>query len=217
MRRLKEKMVGKEDLFVWIDLHKQRWHVTIRTFDVELSSASLPGDWGSLCRLLERYAGHRLQAVYEAGYFGFWLYDQLREHGIECLVTPPSLVPQEYGNRVKTDRRDSRKLAHLLAKGPMGSDSDKVYSTHSCASDVRMVTKEYRRPKSRYHFVLTTRFIFLAVDLVRACFRPYFCGLGVKSISRLPISVNGLPKFSRSLSKTSSRWAGSSRMIMPFL
>jgi transposase len=32
-------------------------------------------------------------------------------------VTPPSLVPQEYGNRVKTDRRDSRKLAHLLAKG----------------------------------------------------------------------------------------------------
>jgi transposase len=33
------------------------------------------------------------------------------------MVTPPSLLPQEYGNRVKTDRRDSRKLAYLLAKG----------------------------------------------------------------------------------------------------
>ena len=117
MRRSKEKRVGKEDLFIGIDLHKQRWHVTIRTWDTEVFSASIPGDWGSLRRILDRYPGQRLQAVYEAGYFGFWLHDQLMESGIECLVTPPSLVPQEYGNRVKTDRRDSRKLAHLLAKG----------------------------------------------------------------------------------------------------
>jgi transposase len=117
MGRLKEKRVGKEDLFVGIDLHKQRWHVTILTLDIEVFSASIPGDWGSLHRILDRYAGHRLQAVYEAGYFGFRLHDQLMESGIACLVTPPSLVPQEYGNRVKTDRRDSKKLAHLLAKG----------------------------------------------------------------------------------------------------
>jgi transposase len=39
------------------------------------------------------------------------------DSGIDCLVTPPSLVPIEYGNRVKTDRRDSQKLAYLLAKG----------------------------------------------------------------------------------------------------
>jgi len=39
------------------------------------------------------------------------------EYGAKCIVTPPSLIPQEYGNHVKTDRRDSRKLAHLLAKG----------------------------------------------------------------------------------------------------
>jgi transposase len=68
-------------------------------------------------RLLQRYKDHRIQAVYEAGYFGFWLYDRLTEHGVECIVTPPSLVPQGYGNRVKTDRRDSRKLAYLLSKG----------------------------------------------------------------------------------------------------
>jgi len=33
MGKLREKMVGKEKLFVGIDLHKQRWHVTIKTFD----------------------------------------------------------------------------------------------------------------------------------------------------------------------------------------
>jgi transposase len=117
MRRPKHQMTSGEDLFVGIDLHKQRWHVTIRTRDVELFSASIPGTWESLQRVLTRYSGHSLQAVYEAGYFGFRLHDRLVAHGIPCIVTPPSLVPQEYGNRVKTDRRDSRKLAHLLAKG----------------------------------------------------------------------------------------------------
>ena len=39
------------------------------------------------------------------------------EYGAECIVTPPALIPQESGNRVKTDKRDSRKLALLLAKG----------------------------------------------------------------------------------------------------
>jgi transposase len=117
MRRSKHQVTHEEDLFVGIDLHKQRWHVTIRTRDVELFSASIPGTWESLHRILARYSGHSVQAVYEAGYFGFRLHDRLVDHGIPCIVTPPSLIPQEYGNRVKTDRRDSSKLAHLLAKG----------------------------------------------------------------------------------------------------
>ena len=117
MRRPKHQMTNGEDLFVGIDLHKQRWHVTIRTRDIELFSASIPGTWESLQRVLTRYSDHSMQAVYEAGYFGFRLHDRLVDHGIPCTVTPPSLVPQEYGNRVKTDRRDSSKLAHLLAKG----------------------------------------------------------------------------------------------------
>jgi hypothetical protein len=39
--------------------------------------------------------------------FGFRLLDNLVVHNIPYLVTPPSLVPQEYGNSVKTDRRDT--------------------------------------------------------------------------------------------------------------
>jgi transposase len=117
MRRQEKQRVRDEQLSVGIDLHKHKWHVTIRTFDVELFSASIPGSWASLQRVLGRYDGNRIQVVYEAGCFGFWLYDVIVDHGFECFVTPPSLVPQEYGNRVKTDRRDSRKLAHLLAKG----------------------------------------------------------------------------------------------------
>jgi transposase len=106
-----------EHLFVGIDLHKVSWHVTIRTTDVELFSGSVPGRWEVLQLLLHRYKGSPIHMVYEAGCFGFWLHDRLIEHGVDSMITPPSLIPQESGNRVKTDRKDSRKLAHLLAKG----------------------------------------------------------------------------------------------------
>ena len=106
-----------ETIFVGLDLHQRQWRVTIRTAEVELASATLPGDWHSLRRLLERYPGHPVEVVYEAGCFGYWLHDRLIEFGARCVVTPPSLLPRESGNRVKTDKRDSRKLALLLAKG----------------------------------------------------------------------------------------------------
>jgi transposase len=77
----------------------------------------MPGRWDVLRKLFDRYRDYRITAVYEAGYFGFWLHDRIVSYGAECLVTPPSLIPLEYGNHVKTDRRDSRKLAHLLATG----------------------------------------------------------------------------------------------------
>lgn len=115
MKKIKSLEHG-EAIYVGIDLHKKTWHVTIRTTDVELFSGSIPGSWDHLYKLLDRYPKSNQIAVYEAGYFGFWLHDKLVEHGVECKVTPPSLIPIEYGNKVKTDRRDSRKLAHFLAK-----------------------------------------------------------------------------------------------------
>ena len=117
MKRGRKETKSGEDLFVGIDIHKKTWHVTAQTVDIELFSRSIPGKWEALNRLLNRFKEYEITVVYEAGYFGFWLYDRLVGCGIDCIVTPPSLVPQEYGNKVKTDRRDSRKLSYLLAKG----------------------------------------------------------------------------------------------------
>lgn len=117
MKKTEKELKLGESVFVGIDLHNAKWHVTARTAEIELFCGSIPGKWEALRRILERYRGSQIQAVYEAGYFGYWLRDHLLKYGAECIVTPPSLIPQEYGNRVKTDRRDSRKLAHFLAKG----------------------------------------------------------------------------------------------------
>ena len=93
------KQVQGEELFVGIDLHKRRWHVTIRTADVEIFSNSIVGRWEDLRRVINRYKGCRIHAVYEAGYFGFWLFDHLTKFGVQCIVTPPSLIPHEHGMR----------------------------------------------------------------------------------------------------------------------
>ena len=117
MKRKPKQINQGEELFIGIDLHKRTWHITIKTADIEVFSGSIPGRWEALTKLLDRYKGAQIHAVYEAGYFGFWLFDKLTAHGINCIVTPPTLIPQEYGNRVKTDRLDSSKLARFLAKG----------------------------------------------------------------------------------------------------
>ena len=111
------KQIQGEELFVGIDLHKKRWHVTIRAVDVEIFRSSIVGRWEDLRRILNRYKDCRIHTVYEAGCLGFWLFDLLTHYGVDCIVTPPSLIPKEYGNRVKTDRLDGRKLAQLSAKG----------------------------------------------------------------------------------------------------
>lgn len=104
-------------VFVGVDVHKRQWFVTVRTAEVELFCGSINGDWPSLRGLLERFDPARVTVVYEAGFSGFWLHDGVVAWGGRCVVTPPSLVPMAYGNRVKTDKRDSRKLAWLLSLG----------------------------------------------------------------------------------------------------
>ena len=75
----------------------------------------------SLRRLAKRLLAAAPQAVvrvvYEAGPCGFALQRKLEKLGLCCEVVAPSLIPVKPGERVKTDRRDARKLAKLLRGG----------------------------------------------------------------------------------------------------
>lgn len=118
VRYERNSIEGKGRIDVGVDLHIQRWHVTVLEKDVELFSGNIAGQWPSLRSLLDRYgSGKEIVVVYEAGYFGYWLYDCVTAYGAKCIVTPPSLIPRELGNHVKTDRRDSRKLAYYSMLG----------------------------------------------------------------------------------------------------
>ena len=66
-------------------------------------------------RSLGRWPGVR--CCYEAGPTGCDLYRHRVERGIAYEVVAPGLVSQRPSDRVKTDRRDARKLACLHAGG----------------------------------------------------------------------------------------------------
>ncbi len=55
--------------------------------------------------------------MYEAGFKGLNLYDRLTEDGIDCVVIPPHLVTEPKVNKIKTDKRDARRLALVLETG----------------------------------------------------------------------------------------------------
>lgn len=117
MRSYTKKVLEGEEIFVGVDQDKKYWKVSIRTQEREIETLSMAAEWECLKKVLVAYQGHSITIVYEAGYFGYALYDEAVGWGARCIVTPPSLMPTQQGNRVKTDKRDCRKLALYLAKG----------------------------------------------------------------------------------------------------
>ena len=103
-------------IYTGIDVHKKDWVVTVLCQGEELYHAVIGSDPVVLIKILRRFEASEVHTVYEAGPTGYWLHDALVEAGFDSMVTPPSLVPR-IGVKVKTDRRDSRKLAMMLSGG----------------------------------------------------------------------------------------------------
>lgn len=77
-------------------------------------------DEASVRRLIGRFEDRgKLKVCYEAGPTGFGLYWLLRSMGVACDVVAPSLIPKAPGDRVKTDRRDCKRLARLHRAGEL--------------------------------------------------------------------------------------------------
>jgi transposase len=69
-------------------------------------------------RFIAKHGGPEgLTVCYEAGPGGFALWRLLTSMGVACDVVAPSLIPVRKGDRVKTDRRDAKKLVALYRAG----------------------------------------------------------------------------------------------------
>ena len=100
---------------VGLDVHARSIRLAAVRADELLEERTIAYDEEQVERLLRRWPSVR--CCYEAGPTGFGLYRHLVGRGIDCAVVAPGLVPQRPGDRVKTDPRDARKLARLLAGG----------------------------------------------------------------------------------------------------
>ncbi len=115
--RIENMFFDKKELFVGIDVHKVKWVVTIRTYDLELKTFSMSPLADELERHLKKnYPGALFKFVYECCFSGFWIYDYFFEKGYSIIVTPPNRIYKD-GNTIKTDKIDSRKLAFQHSRG----------------------------------------------------------------------------------------------------
>ncbi len=106
-------------LFVGLDVDDKAFHGTIinsKTGEIHYLKTN-PNKEKLIERLLKfhsRIEDYRI--CYESTYLGFSLCRQLREEGFDCHVIATGSIPIVSGNRVKTDRCDSEKLANFYMK-----------------------------------------------------------------------------------------------------
>ncbi len=110
-------------IYVGLDVHKDSIVIAVAGEGQEAAEnwKTIPYDGVRLRKALKMLGkdGALLKVWYEAGPTGFGLCRHLRKAGIDCVVVAPSLVPGKPGDRVKTDRRDARRLAHYLRSGDL--------------------------------------------------------------------------------------------------
>lgn len=108
--------------FVGLDAHKARISVAMllpgRSTPVEWQVVNEPAAVKRMVRKVEREAPGEVRFCYEAGPCGYALQRWITDAGDgSCMLVAPSLIPRKPGERIKTDRRDARKLAELFRAG----------------------------------------------------------------------------------------------------
>ncbi len=121
MQSTKERrdyILRNEKVFVGLEDSKKTWSLCIRSGGMIVHETSMPAQYEVLRNYFHnKFPECQIQAMYEAGFRGFELHDQLEADGLECVVTPPHTVTEEKCQRKKNDRADCRRLAKNLENG----------------------------------------------------------------------------------------------------
>jgi transposase len=104
-----------------LDVHKNSISVGVLEPGEEIPRTDkISSDDDAVRRLVARFDDpRRLRVCYEAGPTGYELARLLRSMGVRCQVVARSLIPTAPGDRVKTDKRDCRRLARLHRAGEL--------------------------------------------------------------------------------------------------
>jgi transposase len=126
------------DIFLGMDVDKKSIDFTCSDSKGILRSLHIPNNSEHLVRYVRKhFPGQRVIWAYEAGPTGYGLYDGLTAAGFTCLVSPASMIPTAPGQRVKTNRLDSKKITEALRAGQLKS----IHVPSSTYRHLRHLTK----------------------------------------------------------------------------
>jgi transposase len=110
------------DVFAGLDVDKKSISVTFTDHQGSLKSLNMPYNVEHLVNYVRKHYGDKKVAfAYEAGPTGYGLYDGLEAQAYKCLIASPSMIPKAPGQRVKTNRLDSRGISENLRGGQLKS------------------------------------------------------------------------------------------------
>lgn len=109
-------------VFIGIDVHKKSYAIYCICEGEKVKNWSMPANHQKLIEQLQgAFSGAKICTVYEAGFSGFALHRELVAAGIENIVVNPGSVEVASRDKVKTDKRDAKKLAEQLSHGRLKS------------------------------------------------------------------------------------------------
>jgi transposase len=107
--------------YVAMDTHKKQHKIALhypgQEEIVEFAINNTIRDIKKMVNKITRQVPGKVEFCYEAGVCGFTLKRRIEDMGCKCMVIAPSLIPRKPGERVKTDRRDAKKLLMLFKAG----------------------------------------------------------------------------------------------------
>jgi len=113
--------MNKSITYVALDTHKKDHKIAIsfanQTDIVEASVKNTADDIRKFISKLKKHPASEIRFCYEAGVCGFTLKRRIEVLGCQCVVIAPSLTPIKPGDKIKTDRRDAKKLLNLFKAG----------------------------------------------------------------------------------------------------
>ena len=105
-------------IYVGIDVHKKTYAVTVLGSDIVKKPATMSACPKALISFLKNnYQNSEIFSVYEMGFSGFYLHRKLLDSGIKNIVVNPSSIEISANKKIKTDKKDSYKLAEHLSLG----------------------------------------------------------------------------------------------------
>ena len=115
MKKVRDYILKGQDIFIGLEDSKKKWVLCARSYGRIVHETTMPADYDNLRNYFNnRFPDCKINVIYEAGFRGFGLHDDLEDDGWNCVVTPPHRVTEEKCNRKKNDRRDCRRLAKNL-------------------------------------------------------------------------------------------------------